>query len=176
VTAASNFYYESGGQQSDGGKILVSNHQQPEYPHSLDVIGVKHLNDCIVHICKLSSPTDAFQLAIGDEVELQVDAQQRQLNTCHHTGEMNIEELLDPITNNPYNSSHASTKRRHPIAFQKGHLPGLQFCEQRSVQAGAGTPGQAHSKDRCTAHRGSDQVGVVLILEIFMNLTYNPLQ
>lgn len=159
VTAGSNFYYESGGQQSDGGKILVSNHQQPDHPHSLDVIGVKHLNDCVVHICKLSSPTDAFQLAIGDEVELQVDAQQRQLNTCHHTGEMNMLELLEPITINPYNSSHASTKRRHPIAFQEGHLPGLQFCEQRSVQAGAGTPGQAHSKDRCTAYRGSDQVG-----------------
>ncbi|EDW50562.1 alanine--tRNA ligase, mitochondrial [Drosophila sechellia] len=85
VTAASNFYYESGGQQSDGGKILVSNHQQPEHPHSLEVISVKHLNDCVVHVCKLSSPTDAFQLAIGDEVELLVDAQQRQLNTCHHT-------------------------------------------------------------------------------------------
>jgi len=29
VTTASNFYYESGGQQSDGGKILVSNLHQP---------------------------------------------------------------------------------------------------------------------------------------------------
>jgi len=87
VTTASNFYYESGGQQSDGGKILVSNLHQPEHPHLLDVICVKHLNDCVVHVCKLSSLTDAFELAIGDEVELQVDAQQRQLNTCHHTGE-----------------------------------------------------------------------------------------
>jgi len=70
-----------------GVKILVSNLHQPEHPHLLDVICVKHLNDCVVHVCKLSSPTDAFELAIGDEVELQVDAQQRQLNTCHHTGE-----------------------------------------------------------------------------------------
>ncbi|KAH8247984.1 hypothetical protein KR032_004467 [Drosophila birchii] len=87
VTASSNFYYESGGQQSDEGKILVQNLLQPEQPHFLNVISVKHLNDCVVHMCRLpSSPTnDTFELAIGDEVELQVDAVQRQLNTCHHT-------------------------------------------------------------------------------------------
>ncbi|KAH8320219.1 hypothetical protein KR067_003588 [Drosophila pandora] len=86
VTAASNFYYESGGQQSDGGKILVQNTHQPDQPHLLDVISVKNLNDCVVHVCRLSSPADAFELAIGDDVELVVDPTQRQLNTCHHTG------------------------------------------------------------------------------------------
>lgn len=86
VTAASNFYYESGGQQSDSGKILVKNAHQPDQPHLLDVISVKNLNDCVVHVCRLSSPVDAFELAIGDDVELVVDATQRQLNTCHHTG------------------------------------------------------------------------------------------
>ncbi|KAH8351401.1 hypothetical protein KR059_001438 [Drosophila kikkawai] len=87
VTASSNFYYESGGQQSDEGTILVRNQNQPEQPHLLKVTCVKHLNDCVVHMCRLtSSPTnEAFELAIGDEVELQVDAKQRQLNTCHHT-------------------------------------------------------------------------------------------
>ncbi|KAH8255936.1 hypothetical protein KR026_002977 [Drosophila bipectinata] len=86
VTAASNFYYESGGQQSDSGKILVKNTHQPDQPHLLNVISVKHLNDCVVHVCRLSSPVDAFELAIGDDVELVVDSAQRQLNTCHHTG------------------------------------------------------------------------------------------
>lgn len=83
VTDSSNFYYESGGQQSDGGKILVRNH------HLLDVICVKHFNNCVVHVCRLasSSTDDDFELAVGDEVELLVDTQQRQLNTCHHTGE-----------------------------------------------------------------------------------------
>ncbi|SPP87162.1 alanine--tRNA ligase, mitochondrial [Drosophila guanche] len=86
VTAASNFYYESGGQQSDAGHILVSSTHKPEQPpHLLNVIRVKQLNDCVVHVCRLAAPTDDFGLAIGDEVELQVDASTRQLNTCHHT-------------------------------------------------------------------------------------------
>ncbi|KAH8378702.1 hypothetical protein KR009_000796 [Drosophila setifemur] len=85
ITAASNFYYESGGQQADAGKILVRNQHKLEHPHVLDVVDVKHLNNCVVHVCRLSSPTDGFELAIGDEVELQVDPIQRQLNTCHHT-------------------------------------------------------------------------------------------
>ncbi|XP_026849563.1 alanine--tRNA ligase, mitochondrial [Drosophila persimilis] len=87
VTAASNFYYESGGQQSDAGQILVSNAHKPEQPHHLlNVIRVKHLNDCVVHVCRLAAPADDhFEVAIGDEVELQVDSGTRQLNTCHHT-------------------------------------------------------------------------------------------
>lgn len=86
VTSASNFYFESGGQQSDLGKLLVRNNLKPEEPHKLDVVGVKHLNDCVVHICRLTTAVDDFQLAVGDEVQLEVDAKQRQLNTCHHTG------------------------------------------------------------------------------------------
>ncbi|XP_023174099.2 alanine--tRNA ligase, mitochondrial [Drosophila hydei] len=85
VTSASNFYFESGGQQSDLGKLLVRNNLKPEEPHKLDVVGVKHLNDCVVHICRLTTAIDDFQLAVGDEVQLEVDAKQRQLNTCHHT-------------------------------------------------------------------------------------------
>ncbi|EDV40362.1 uncharacterized protein Dana_GF23971 [Drosophila ananassae] len=102
VTAASNFYYESGGQQSDGGKILVQNTHQPDQPHLLDVISVKNLNDCVVHVCRLSSPVDAFELAIGDDVELVVDPTQRQLNTCHHTAthllNAAIRTLFDKVT------------------------------------------------------------------------------
>lgn len=86
VTAASNFYYESGGQQSDLGKLLVRNTHKPEEPHQLEVVGVKHLNDCVVHVCRPITSSDDFELAVGDEVQLEVDAKQRQLNTCHHTG------------------------------------------------------------------------------------------
>ncbi|EDW69283.1 alanine--tRNA ligase, mitochondrial [Drosophila virilis] len=85
VTAASNFYYESGGQQSDLGKLLVRNTHKPEEPHQLEVVGVKHLNDCVVHVCRPITSADDFELAVGDEVQLEVDAMQRQLNTCHHT-------------------------------------------------------------------------------------------
>ncbi|ALC43082.1 Aats-ala-m, partial [Drosophila busckii] len=85
VTEASNFYYESGGQQSDLGQLIIRNKQQPGQPHRLDVVCVKHLNNCVVHVCRLVTPTDDFELAVGDELELQVDPKQRQLNTCHHT-------------------------------------------------------------------------------------------
>ncbi|XP_017862028.1 PREDICTED: alanine--tRNA ligase, mitochondrial [Drosophila arizonae] len=85
VTAASNFYFESGGQQSDLGKLLVHNKQKPEEPHQLEVVGVKHLNECVVHVCRLTTPSDDFDLAVGDEVQLEVDAKHRQLNACHHT-------------------------------------------------------------------------------------------
>ncbi|XP_034482126.1 alanine--tRNA ligase, mitochondrial [Drosophila innubila] len=85
VTAASNFYYESGGQQSDLGKLLVKNKHRPGEHLELNVSDVKLLNDCVVHVCSLAASTEDFELAVGDEVKLEVDAKQRQLNMCHHT-------------------------------------------------------------------------------------------
>lgn len=85
VTADSNFYYESGGQQSDLGQLLVKNKHKPEEQQQLDILDVKHLNDCVVHVCCLTTPAKDFELAVGDEVQLKVDTKQRQLNMCHHT-------------------------------------------------------------------------------------------
>ncbi|KAM8710971.1 hypothetical protein ACLKA7_017584 [Drosophila subpalustris] len=85
VTAASNFYFESGGQQSDLGKLLLlKNKHKPEQQHQLQVLDVKHLNNCVVHVCSLNHSED-LELAVGDVVQLQVDAKHRQLNMCHHT-------------------------------------------------------------------------------------------
>lgn len=88
VTAASNFYYESGGQQSDLGKLLVKNKHKPEEHHQLDVLDVKHINDCVVHVCSLATTTlsEDLELAVGDQLQLEVDEKQRHLNMCHHTG------------------------------------------------------------------------------------------
>ncbi|CAD7004945.1 unnamed protein product [Ceratitis capitata] len=57
VTDASNFYYESGGQQADTGTILL--------------------------LTENGDPQ--LKLPTGDQVELLVDANQRELITCHHT-------------------------------------------------------------------------------------------
>lgn len=86
ITEASNFYYESGGQQSDLGTLLVGNKHKPDETHKLNVLGIKYLNDCVVHICSLNALTEDFELAIGDEVHLKVDNETRQLTTVHHSG------------------------------------------------------------------------------------------
>lgn len=86
ITEASNFYYESGGQQSDIGTLLVENKLKPDETHELNVLSVKCLNDCVVHICCLSAPTEDFELAVGDKLYLKVDTKKRQLTTLHHSG------------------------------------------------------------------------------------------
>lgn len=90
ITEASNFYYESGGQQSDLGTLLVKNKFKPDEPHELDVLGVKYLNDCVVHVCSLSVPTEDFALSVGDKLNLKVDTKKRQLNTIHHSGRSQV--------------------------------------------------------------------------------------
>ncbi|KAH8398376.1 hypothetical protein KR215_009514 [Drosophila sulfurigaster] len=85
VTEASSFYYEAGGQQSDLGKLLVESKQRPSEPHQLEVLDVKLLNGCVVHVCGLSTPIEDLELAVGDEIQLDVNAKHRQLNMCHHT-------------------------------------------------------------------------------------------
>ncbi|XP_068142866.1 alanine--tRNA ligase, mitochondrial [Drosophila tropicalis] len=90
VTEASNFYYESGGQEEDKGHLMVISKEENS-KKQLQVESVKHLNNCVVHICRLvpseTEPTQSeeFQLSLGDKVELIVNAEHRQLNTCHHT-------------------------------------------------------------------------------------------
>lgn len=90
ISEASNFYYESGGQQSDLGTLLVENKLKPDEPHELDVLGVKYLNDCVVHVCSLRSPTEGFAIAVGDKLHLKVDTKKRQLNTIHHSGRSQV--------------------------------------------------------------------------------------
>ncbi|XP_075164210.1 alanine--tRNA ligase, mitochondrial [Haematobia irritans] len=83
VTEASNFYYESGGQQSDKGVIILNtaNGQTLE----LKVINVRYINDCVVHMCELPTERLQFTLATGDNVVLRIDENHRKRNTCHHT-------------------------------------------------------------------------------------------
>ncbi|KAH8278241.1 hypothetical protein KR044_006942 [Drosophila immigrans] len=85
VTAASCFYYESGGQQSDVGKLLVQSKQQPHECHQLEVLDVKQLNGCVVHVCCLTTPIKDLELAVGGEIQLKVNVKHRQSNMCHHT-------------------------------------------------------------------------------------------
>ncbi|KAH8365808.1 hypothetical protein KR093_004670 [Drosophila rubida] len=85
VTAASCFYYESGGQQSDLGNLFVISKQNPEKHHKLEVVDVKQFNGCVVHVCCLTTPIEDLHLAVGDEIHLKVNVKHRQLNMCHHT-------------------------------------------------------------------------------------------
>ncbi|XP_049295737.1 alanine--tRNA ligase, mitochondrial [Anopheles funestus] len=80
VTDQSNFYCESGGQQSDTGRLTVG--ASSEGGQSFDVVGVSEHNGFIVHsIAKQPNVT----LSIGDQVVLQVDSNRRTQLTVHHT-------------------------------------------------------------------------------------------
>ncbi|XP_013100290.1 alanine--tRNA ligase, mitochondrial [Stomoxys calcitrans] len=83
VTEASNFYYESGGQQADKGCIIL----EAANGESLDlkVIAVRSINDCVIHMCELPKERLKFTLAVGDNVVLNIDKIHRKRNICHHT-------------------------------------------------------------------------------------------
>ncbi|KAM7358050.1 alanine--tRNA ligase, mitochondrial [Cochliomyia hominivorax] len=83
ITEASNFYYESGGQESDKGVVIIKTLENDL--QELKVSNVRFINDCVVHTCELPVEKAHFTLGIGDEVVLQVDASHRQRNICHHT-------------------------------------------------------------------------------------------
>lgn len=84
ITESSNFYYESGGQQSDKGVLIVTNASNERL--ELNVCDVHLINNCVVHICELPAEKSYFALALGDNVELMVDMKHRKRNMCHHTG------------------------------------------------------------------------------------------
>ncbi|XP_011183669.1 alanine--tRNA ligase, mitochondrial [Zeugodacus cucurbitae] len=84
ATDITNFYHESGGQQADIGTMLLTSETNGEILE-LPVKEVKAINDCIVHVCDLSNVEKDFTLKTGAQVNLLVDANRRQLTTCHHT-------------------------------------------------------------------------------------------
>ncbi|XP_058981905.1 alanine--tRNA ligase, mitochondrial-like [Musca domestica] len=83
ITDSSNFYYESGGQQSDRGHIVVKSINNNNL--ELNVVNVVCINDCVVHMCELPKERSQFTLATGDSVLLQIDENHRKRNICHHT-------------------------------------------------------------------------------------------
>ncbi|XP_017473013.1 PREDICTED: alanine--tRNA ligase, mitochondrial [Rhagoletis zephyria] len=85
VTDVSNFYYESGGQQGDVGTILLTSETDDRSKPQLPVVEIKHVNDCIVHVCKLPKFKEEFILTTGAQIQLVVNENHRQRTTCHHT-------------------------------------------------------------------------------------------
>ncbi|XP_037935864.1 alanine--tRNA ligase, mitochondrial [Teleopsis dalmanni] len=84
ITDRSNFYYESGGQQSDRGKVLIK--LDDGKCSELNIVDVKFINNCVVHVCRLEPTAEKnFSLCVGENVELIVDAKHRKSNICHHT-------------------------------------------------------------------------------------------
>ncbi|XP_030372872.1 alanine--tRNA ligase, mitochondrial [Scaptodrosophila lebanonensis] len=151
VTAASNFYYESGGQQSDTGKLLVCAKRVASIVYELDVICVKHLNDCVVHVCRLSVPSDAFELSVGDEVELRVDPTHRHMNTCHHTATHLLNGAIRGLFNKvTYQVSSAVTSEQCKLEvgllgkrIQKGDVEQIEDLINRAICSG--TPVQVEN-------------------------------
>lgn len=84
TTDITNFYHESGGQQSDIGSMLLASESNGE-TLELPVREVIAMNDCIIHVCDLSNVEKDFILKTGAQIKLLVDANRRQLITCHHT-------------------------------------------------------------------------------------------
>lgn len=85
ATDITNFYHESGGQQADIGTMLLTSETNGEILE-LPVREVKAMNDCIIHVCDLSNVEKDFILKTDAHIKLLVDANRRQLTTCHHTG------------------------------------------------------------------------------------------
>uniref|UniRef100_A0A182WHX8 Alanine--tRNA ligase n=1 Tax=Anopheles minimus TaxID=112268 RepID=A0A182WHX8_9DIPT len=77
VTDQSNFYCESGGQQSDTGRLTLATGSKP-----FDIVGVSEHNGFVVHSIP-KQPGVTFSL--GDQVVLQVDSNRRTQLTVHHT-------------------------------------------------------------------------------------------
>nr|XP_036219853.1 alanine--tRNA ligase, mitochondrial isoform X2 [Bactrocera oleae] len=84
VTDITNFYHESGGQQADIGTMLLTSETNGEILE-LPVREVKAMNNCIIHVCDLSNVEKDFILKTDAHIKLLVDANRRQLTTCHHT-------------------------------------------------------------------------------------------
>lgn len=77
VTDRSNFYYTSGGQQSDKGIFELPS------GNTFLVHFVENVNNCIVHCGLLKSSSE--EVRVGDKVTLRVDPQVRTRNIIHHT-------------------------------------------------------------------------------------------
>lgn len=84
ITQGSNFYFESGGQQSDKGLFIFKTSADDKI-HELKISSVRLINDCVVHQCEMPKEKIHFTLATGQDVELKVDARHRKRNICHHT-------------------------------------------------------------------------------------------
>ncbi|XP_035787072.1 alanine--tRNA ligase, mitochondrial-like [Anopheles albimanus] len=93
VTEKSNFYCESGGQQSDTGRLLL-----PDGNISIEVTSVNDHYGFIVH----SIPKQPnVRLSVGDSVELHVDAPRRTSLTLHHTATHLLNAIVRKIVPHP---------------------------------------------------------------------------
>ncbi|XP_053685285.1 alanine--tRNA ligase, mitochondrial isoform X2 [Sabethes cyaneus] len=79
VTEKSNFYFESGGQQSDKGRLRLAKDTSKEY----EIKQVVEHDGFILHTIENNAPTT--ELSIGNEIILTVDANRRSSNIMHHT-------------------------------------------------------------------------------------------
>lgn len=89
VTEKSNFYYESGGQESDLGKIINPN-------FTFKIRSVDFLDGYIFHIGTIERVNDVIR--IGDDIEMEVDAEQRTGNILNHTGTHLLNSTVRQIT------------------------------------------------------------------------------
>ncbi|XP_058463300.1 alanine--tRNA ligase, mitochondrial [Malaya genurostris] len=77
ITEKSNFYYESGGQQSDKGRLWTVGDASTQY----EIKSVSENQGFILH----TIDDGAAKLSAGDEIILAVDSARRSSNILHHT-------------------------------------------------------------------------------------------
>uniref|UniRef100_A0A182NJT8 Alanine--tRNA ligase n=1 Tax=Anopheles dirus TaxID=7168 RepID=A0A182NJT8_9DIPT len=102
VTDQSNFYCESGGQQSDTGRVTIGG-------RSFDVAGVTDHDGFVVHTIEKHPDVN---LSVGEQVVLQVDPNRRTQLTLHHTATHLLNAVVRQVVSLPMcQRSSAVTER-----------------------------------------------------------------
>ncbi|XP_041768000.1 alanine--tRNA ligase, mitochondrial [Anopheles merus] len=109
VTDQSNFYCESGGQQSDTGRLTVEGSGSAG-GQTFEVTGVTDHNGFVMHSIKRQPNVD---LSVGDTVVLQVDANRRTQLTLHHTATHLLNAVVRKVVALPMCQRSSSVSERH---------------------------------------------------------------
>jgi alanyl-tRNA synthetase len=78
-----SFYYESGGQIFDTGKLVFKNASGQDV--DVEVINAQVYGGFVVHVCKSSDQSAEFAIRVGDAVECRVDYDRRSYIAPNHT-------------------------------------------------------------------------------------------
>ncbi|XP_058065858.1 alanine--tRNA ligase, mitochondrial [Anopheles bellator] len=97
VTAQSNFYCESGGQQSDAGKLTILREGSADNI-SVEISSVNEHKGFIVHSI---AKQPGVALSVGDHVVLQVDTARRTMLTFNHTATHLLNAIVRKVVPHP---------------------------------------------------------------------------
>lgn len=122
----SNFYYESGGQEGDTGKLITSEGV------TMDVVGVQNVDGRILHyVDNLNAQGKKF--SVGDSVRVLVNGDRRTGNSIHHTSthllNMAVREVLKTVV---YQKS--SSVKEEGLKMELGIIGCLKFNRDKVAE------------------------------------------